>query len=58
MDKDKELTLEATLKDLLEADYKVVRPWLGQLLKKHLGVLGETLLPVVDGIKDKLEAKL
>ena len=50
--------VEETFKEIVDADYKVVRPLLSALLKKHLGPLGDALLPVIDGIKEKLEAKL
>ena len=57
-EKTQKITVRSTVKELLEADYAVVRPILGRLLKKHLGPLGAALLPVVDGIKKKLEDQL
>lgn len=55
---EKKITVKSTVRELLDADYAVVRPILGRLLKKHLGPLGQALLPVVDGIKKRLEDKL
>lgn len=57
-EKVQKVTVRTTVKELLDADWAVVRPLLGRLLKKHLGPLGVTLLPVVDGIKKRLEDKL
>lgn len=52
------LTAKATIKDLLDADYDVARPWLAKFLKTHLGPLGKSFLPIVDELKDSLEDKL
>lgn len=52
------LTVKSTLKELLDADYAVARPWLARFLKKHVGSLGRSFLPIVDELKDSLEDRL
>ena len=57
-EKPDKLTVKSTLRDLLDADYDVARPWLAKFLKAHLGTLGKSFLPIVDELKESLEDRL